>query len=336
MSSIEERLVRDIAAVTRGVVVTDSDLRDAQAAVAERIGNVRQQDRRRSAVAVAAAAAAVVVLLLGLAAYLTIGGDDKAAPPAGPGPSSTPSIDNHASFLTGNAPTPDLIEGIWRLDNGGVLMRFASPDLVSWDRGGRLFEDPSVQGRYTIDGDTITITVDGGPAGCGGQHIVMRASVPERGAMRFVFTEPGEGPCNGAKDERWVMEQVLPPGPVFTDFDFAGVRGWQLLRDPTRLHGTWAAVGGGYALELAPNGEYHIAAGRGEQVDYGDWEMTGSRITLTSRPDSVECTANDRLVLGDVEFVDAGTSAIRSTVQENTCDAAWAEASWFLIPQGHN
>jgi hypothetical protein len=92
MSSIEERLVRDIAAVTRGVVVTDSDLRDAQAAVAERIGNVRQQDRRRSAVAVAAAAAAVVVLLLGLAAYLTIGGDDKAAPPAGPGPSSTPSI----------------------------------------------------------------------------------------------------------------------------------------------------------------------------------------------------------------------------------------------------
>jgi len=318
MSSIEERLVRDIAAVTRGVVVTDSDLRDAQAAVAERIGNVRQQDRRRSAVAVAAAAAAVVVLLLGLAAYLTIGGDDKAAPPAGPGPSSTPSIDNHASFLTGNAPTPDLIEGIWRLDNGGVLMRFASPDLVSWDRGGRLFEDPSVQGRYTIDGDTITITVDGGPAGCGGQHIVMRASVPERGAMRFVFTEPGEGPCNGAKDERWVMEQVLPPGPVFTDFHFAGVRGWQLLRDPTRLHGTWAAVG------------------RGEQVDYGDWEMTGSRITLTSRPDSVECTANDRLVLGDVEFVDAGTSAIRSTVQENTCDAAWAEASWFLIPQGHN
>jgi hypothetical protein len=263
MSSIEERLVRDIAAVTRGVVVTDSDLRDAQAAVAERIGNVRQQDRRRSAVAVAAAAAAVVVLLLGLAAYLTIGGDDKAAPPAGPGPSSTPSIDNHASFLTGNAPTPDLIEGIWRLDNGGVLMRFASPDLVSWDRGGRLFEDPSVQGRYTIDGDTITITVDGGPAGCGGQHIVMRASVPERGAMRFVFTEPGEGPCNGAKDERWVMEQVLPPGPVFTDFHFAGVRGWQLLRDPTRLHGTWAAVGGGYALELAPNGEYHIAAGRG-------------------------------------------------------------------------
>jgi hypothetical protein len=333
MSSIEERLARDIAEVSRGVVVTDSDLRDARTAIDDRISSDRRQDRRRSAFT-AAAAAAVVVLVLGLAAYLTMSGEDKAAPPAGPGPS--PSIDNHAEFLTGSAPTPELLEGVWRLDNGGVLMRFASPDLVSWDRAGRLFENPGVQGRYAIDDDTVTITVDGGPAGCAGQEIAMRASVPDRGALRFVFTEPGQGPCNGAEDERWVMEQVLPAGPVFTDLDFAGVRGWQPLRDPTRLHGTWAAVGGGYALELAPNGEYHIAAGSGEQVDYGDWEMTGSRITLTSRPDSVECSASDRLVLGDVEFVDAGTSGIRSTVRENTCDAAWAEASWFLIPHDHS
>ena len=95
MSSIEERLARDIAEVSRGVVVTDSDLRDARTAIDDRIGSGRQQDRRRSAFA-AAAAAAVVVLLLGLAAYLTIGGEDKAAPPAGPGPSPSPSIDNHA------------------------------------------------------------------------------------------------------------------------------------------------------------------------------------------------------------------------------------------------
>ena len=44
MSSIEERLARDIAAVTGGVVVTESDLRDARDAVDERIDSRRQRD----------------------------------------------------------------------------------------------------------------------------------------------------------------------------------------------------------------------------------------------------------------------------------------------------
>ena len=58
MSSIEERLARDIAAVTGGVVVTESDLRDARDAVDERIESRRQRDRRT---VLAAAAAAVLV-----------------------------------------------------------------------------------------------------------------------------------------------------------------------------------------------------------------------------------------------------------------------------------
>ena len=331
--SIEERLARDVADVVRGVVVTDADLREAQAAVNDRIHSRRQHDRRRSGVAAAAAAAAVAVILLGVAAYFTFGGADEAAPPAAPGPSTAAAIDHHASFLTGRAPAPELLEGVWRLDNGGVLMRFAAPDLVSWDRTGRLFEDPGVQGRYAIDGENITITVDGGPAGCGGQEIAVRASLPSPGTMHLVYTEPGQGPCNGAEHERWVMEQVLPAGPVFTELDFSGLSGWRPLLDPARLHGTWSAVGGGYALELAANGEYHVATGRGEQVDYGDWELTGSRITLTSRPDSVECSANDRLVLDQVEYLDAGTTAIRHTAQENTCNAPWADRSWFRIPR---
>ena len=48
MSSIEERFARDIAAVTQGVVVTESDLRDARNAVDERIDSKRQRDRRRT------------------------------------------------------------------------------------------------------------------------------------------------------------------------------------------------------------------------------------------------------------------------------------------------
>ncbi len=329
--SIEERLARDIAEVSRGVVVTDSDLRDARTAIDDRIGSGRQQDRRRSAFA-AAAAAAVVVLLLGLAAYLTIGGEDKAAPPAGPGPSPSPGIDNHADFLSGSAPTSESIRGVWRLDDGGLLMRFAPPDLVSWDRDGRLFEDPSVQGRYAIDGDRISITVDGGPAGCGGQQMAMRGSLPEQGALHLVYTRSGTGACNTVEDERWVMEQVLPASPTMAALDNSAERSWSPLPGESRLYGTWMAEGGGHLLELDPIGEYHVAAGTGEQVDYGEWALQGSKLTLTSWPDSVECSSGDRLVLGGVEVGDFGTPLLRGTVRENTCGAAWTPDRWVLIP----
>lgn len=328
MSSIEERLMRDIAAVTGGVVMTESDLRIAREAVSERIDSRRK--RARLGALVAAAAATVLVLVLGVAALQTLGGDSKTAPPADPGP--TTSDDSYADFLTGSAPTPELVQGIWRLDNGDVLMRFAPPDLVSFDSRGRLFENPGVQGRYEIDGDLITITVDGGPAGCGGQQFAMRASLPEQGLMRFVYTQPGTGNCGAAQDERWVMEQVLPASPSIAGLVLSTESGWQPLSDETRLHGTWFTEGGGHVLELAPNGQYHLAAGSGEQVDYGEWSLQGSRLTLTSWPDSVECSASDELVLGNVEYIDPGTTVIRSTVQKNSCGAAWADAVWILIP----
>jgi hypothetical protein len=54
MSTIEERLARDIAAVMGGVVVTESDLRNAREAVEDRIEGRRKRGRRRTVAAVAA------------------------------------------------------------------------------------------------------------------------------------------------------------------------------------------------------------------------------------------------------------------------------------------
>ena len=329
--SIEERLARDIAEVTRGVVVTDSDLRDARTAIDDRLSSRRQADPRRTAVA--AAAAAVLLLVAGIAAYVTIGGDNKTAPPTAPGPSASPSVDFDAEFLTGSAPTTDLVEGVWRLDNGGVLMRFTARGRVSWDLGGRLFESPRIQGTYAIAGDTITVNVDGGPAGCSGQQVAMRASVPDQGALHLVFTEPPGGACGTYPDERWVMEQVLPVSHSIASFQVTERKAdWTPLTDRNLLPGTWSAVGGGHLLELARNGIYHVAVGSGEQIDSGEWSLDGSRLTLTSTADSTGCQAGDRLVLGAVQGSDSGTRAIRSTVRENTCGAAWAETDWFLIP----
>ncbi len=330
MSSIEDRLVRDIAAVTGGVVVTDSDLRAARDAVHERVDDRRRRNRSRTLIG--AAAVAVLVVLLGAAALQTIGGEGRTAPPASPDPTTTE--DPHADFLVGSAPTPELLRGIWRLDNGGILMRFAPPDLVSFDDSGRLFEGPAVQGRYAIDGDLITVTVDGGPAGCGGQQLAMRASLPGPGSMRLVHTQPGTGNCAQRQDDTWVMEQVLPPGPAFTDLALSNEPGavWTPLADKERLHGSWFAEGREWVLELAPNGQYHLAGTAGEQVDYGAWELRGSQLTLTSWPDSVQCEASDELVLGALEQFNLGSTVVRSTVRKNSCRAAWADATWIRIP----
>jgi hypothetical protein len=98
MSSIEERLARDIAAVTGGVVVTESDLRNARDEVDERIDGQRQRNRRRTAIA--AAAAAVLILTLGVTALQTLGGNDETAP-ATPGPTtSDPEAGSDEFFAT--------------------------------------------------------------------------------------------------------------------------------------------------------------------------------------------------------------------------------------------
>ncbi|HEX4699681.1 MAG TPA: hypothetical protein VH857_10030 [Actinomycetes bacterium] len=153
MSSIEERLVRNIEAVTGGVVVTDSDLRDARAAVDERI-EVRKQRNRRRGVLVAAAAA-VAVLVVGLVAFRALDADDLTAPPAHPGPSSA---DPYQDFLVGQTATADALRGVWRLSND-ALLRFSSPNRVSIDEHGRMLDNPDVNGTYTITGREIRDSV---------------------------------------------------------------------------------------------------------------------------------------------------------------------------------
>jgi hypothetical protein len=84
MSSIEERLARDIAAVTGGVVVTESDVWDAREEVDERIDSRRRRGRRNKVLTSVAVAAAVVAVVGGVAVLDrddTGGGPQPAEPP---------------------------------------------------------------------------------------------------------------------------------------------------------------------------------------------------------------------------------------------------------------
>jgi hypothetical protein len=328
MNTVEQQLVRDIAAVTGGVVVTDADLKVAREAVAERVETRRQRDRR----IVLTAAAAALILIAGFAFMLLRDGDMRSAPPAEPQPTQTTNEQLVNSFLVGSPPTAEQLEGFWRLDNEGTMVRFAAPDAVWFDTAGQILHDPGVHGTYELTGDLITVTVAGGPAGCGGQQFAMRSSVPELGVLRLAHVQPGQGNCATVQDEQWVLEQVLPTGPIMAGLVLSNERGFEPLVDSDVLPGFWMAEGGGYGLQIDPNGGYSVLDESAEVVDVGQWSMRASTLTLTSSADSARCGQGDQLVLGSVEHVNPGTDVIRSSVRENPCEAEWASAVWLLIP----
>jgi hypothetical protein len=327
MSSIEERLHRDITALMEGVVVTESDLRDARNAVDERIVLDRRRGRRRTAVL--AAAAALVVGAVGVAAYQSFGDDAKTAPPAGKPRAVT---DFDAAFLVGTPPTAALVAGVWRVDNGSTAIQFGENGTVRFDELGVLVSDPAVTGTYTIDGDLITVTLEDGPAECTGTEFAMRAALQESGNMRFVLGEAPTEACLPLPVGQQTLEHVLPTSPGMAGLVLSTESGWMPLSEEAKLYGDWQAEGGGYVLEIAPGGGYFVLDESTDVVDRGRWSLRGADLTLTSSARSTECTDGDQLVLGGMEYVDPGTTVLRATVEQNTCGAPWTPVAWILLP----
>ncbi len=327
MSSIEEQLMRDIADVTGGVVVTESDLMKAREDFEYRMDERRRSDRAR-ALAVAAVAA-IVIPLVGVAAYQTLR-DEQSAVPAAPGPS--PSLDD--SFLKGSAPTPEELNGVWRVDNGTGMIRFAPPNGIALDNTNRLFGNPETTGTYTLDGDLITVTIEAGYDGCAGQTFAMRASVPEPGALRMLQTQPAARPeCSPSTVTR-ALEQVLPTSKFLDRLSFSSLTEsqWNPLPSRTALYGDWMAEGGGFLLEITPGGAYYVAGNSGALVDHGEWSTSGPELTLTSSGRWGDCGEGDRLVMRGVELVVLPPSVMRGTVDQNSCGGEWTPAAWVLIP----
>lgn len=309
-------------------MVTETELQDAREAVSERLEMKRESDRRR--LVTAAAAAAFVVAAAGATAFQTMSEDTDTAPPAGPGPTS--SGDPVGAFLTGKAPTPELVQGVWREDNGGTVLLFRSDGTVHVDVRGSIFSDPVLKGTYAIDGDTITVTAGSGEgSGCSGTGFVLRASLPQPGSMRSVRTDEARG-CDPLEERPEVWEQVLPPSTGISSMTFSNETGWSPLSDEAKLHGDWMAESDGHVLEIAPDGTYSVADDRVELIDMGTWAFRDSALTLTSSNQSVLCDEGDRLVLEGVELVDPGTPGIRGTVAQNDCGGSWTPKAWIRIP----
>jgi hypothetical protein len=326
--SIEDRLVRDIAAVTGGVVVTESDLKEARIALAERMDNESRHVRLRR---LAPAAAAVVALgVAGGTAYMTLGGDDDAASqPANPPAESDPDAD----YLIGNAPTAQILNGVWRLDNGHVTVKFREDGGVRFDDQGTLFSHPSVAGTYAIAGQRITVTVtDNTKTNCVGTTFAIRASLVEAGELRYV-PDSAVGDCFPLPPGRGAWEQVLPTNNKnLAALVFSTDKGWRALASKAEIYGVWLAEGGRFLLEMDRGGTYFVADVSGEPVDSGQWSLRGTDLTLTSSAGSARCTSGDKLVLGAVQWENPGTPALRGTLRQNTCDGAWTPPAWIQLP----
>jgi hypothetical protein len=350
--SIEEQLRRDIAAVTGGVVVTDSDLREARDAVEDRVEETR---RRNRLVAAGAAAAAIVIPLVGFAVFQVL--DEDEVGPAEPAP-AVPSPAG-ADFLTGSDPTGEDVEGLWRVDNSTLLMLFNRDGTVQYDDAGTLYTSPTVAGTYVVEGDLITVTVESGPAECVGQVFVMQAALPGPGEMRVVHGEREVAGCApAAPGQRLVLEHVLPlEHEELSQLSAPGGRLQPPERD-TLLHGDWMTEGddvmvemndGGFVLELSPDGRY-VFASTGDivedsavaVVDSGTWSLSGDRLRFVSEGGPANphtgapvCAPGSRFDMESVGHADSdGLVVLRGTWADESCAAGWAPSTFFLLSPG--
>ena len=328
MSTIEDRLLSDIAAVTGGIVVTDTEIEQARAVVRERVRKDRRTQRVRVVVGVAAA---LVLVAVAVPVVQSVTRDDGAAQFADP---STTEPDPEAGHRTGQGPTQQLLEGIWRLDNGQIVVRFDADGAVRFDDRGTLYSDPATVGTYAVSGDRITVTVtDDAERQCVGTTYVMRASLPKPGVLNFVHRD-GPSSCAPLPTGRGALHQALPAGSELIDLRLSvePEGQWQRLTKADILHGVWMAEGEGYLLEMAPGGAYVVAEGTGQLVDRGTWALRGSELTLTSSAESPRCEAGDQLVRGPMDAVFPGTTGLRGPVTKNDCAAAWTPVAWILLP----
>lgn len=341
MSSIEERLLQDIAAVTGGISMSDVELGQARAALEDRIESGRGRSRR----GYAAAVAAVVLIAGGITAYQVGNDDPDSVGPASPG--LTEQDPGTEAYLEGGPATAGVLAGVWRVDNGTVAMQFRADGTLVYDDDGSLFADPDVTGTWTTDGDLIRIsTTASDEAGCVGTEVRLRASSPELGRVRTVLVAGDRADCSPVGTGHQALEQLLPTVPSLSNFaaEFAAESGWRPLVEGSILDGVFFGAED-HLLELdvdrtGSNGEavgrYFVVGASDSIVDQGTWRSEQGGLVLTSSAGSTQCQEGDRLVATNVEYLSGGTLGFRGETSSNDCGGAWATSTWVRVPDTTN
>jgi hypothetical protein len=329
MTSIEELLLQDIEAVSRGVVTTEQDLRDARDDLKRRVDVSRRRDRRR-VVALAAAAASVV---LGVTGWQVLR-DDREQSPVGPIEEST---DSDQAFLSGDVPTMEQLLGVWHAHDParrGILWKFTADGRVGLDSTGALSDDPVVVGTFDISGDAIVIEIDEDVSLCDDKSWTLRAAINENGGLNVVPVDLDvANVCSLTVPPRWVLDRLLPVPEQGDLLNPPAEDGWDPPPDRGAVSGTWYDPAAGYIVELRRNGTYTLLTGQAEKADSGTWKVAdaATRLTLVSTAASVTCREGDQLVLGDLRHSGLANPVLQGDVERNACDLPFGGTGWFRL-----
>ena len=264
-------------------------------------------------------------MVVGVATWQGLSGDDASPSPAPPGPSPAALSDAEQEFLTGDALTTENLPGVWRLDNSRWLFMFTSDGGFRYDETGRLSAHPRVYGTYAVDGDTITVDIEGGSAGCAGKTIALRAVVSAKGPLHVLPVGSDPSSCGAPFAPQWVLEQVLPAGYFSTGSGTlpasTGTR--RPATTPCRATGTTRRAA--TSSSCGTTGPTRPSRGTTELADSGTWTVDPSvtRLTLVSGADSPTCREGDRFVLDNLRAKDFGRLNLQGDLGRNDCDVAW-------------
>lgn len=331
MTSIEERLLQDIDAVTRGLGTSERGLVDAREDLERRIGERRRADRRRAQAVVAAAASVAV----GFAAWLALGDNDRTESPVGPITETTQ--DSDAAFLSGDVPTEEQLLGVWHAHDParrGILWMFTSDGAVALDSIGNLSEDPAVSGTFRISDDAIVVEITDDQGLCADKSWRLRAVVNRDGGLNVVPLDVDvEDVCGISVPSRWVLDQVLPVPQGVALPEVPSGDGWDPPEDRAALLGLWYDPVGGYIVELRADGSYTILRGQAERADRGTWTVgdATTRLTLVSAADSASCGEGDQLVVTDLRYGELDGHVLQGDVARNECPVPFEGIGWFRL-----
>ena len=198
----------------------------------------RRAGRRRKAGAIVVAAVIATVAVM-----VALRANDRTTPQPLDDPTQVEVVPQ------GELPTAIALNGIWlqvgNPDSSGVLVSFRPDGTFSFDDRGRLPVDPLASGTFTISDDEIAFTTVR-TGRCGGAGWAWRASIPETGLMRAVYTAEGTGVCRTPAGTEWTLIRISPataatdamfgPGVIDT-FPSQGP-----APTPQELAGIWLAV----------------------------------------------------------------------------------------------
>ena len=210
---------------------------------------------------------------------------------------------------------------------------FTSDGRFRLDDTGQLSADPQVDGTYAVDGDTITVDIEGGTSGCAGQTLTLRAVVSANGPSARRCPSAATEQLRASLRHQWVLEPVLPTAtsprsralPVPTGTRLTGY---------DAMPGNWYDPQGGYLVELRDDGTYSTITGStaADRQRHLDRRPIGHPAHHGQRGGLADVSRGDRFVLDNLRAKDFGVLDLQGDLGRNDCDVAWQGTG--VVPPG--